>query len=125
MQKNRSRATSPVAVPQVRVQRRYPVAFPEVANIDVLAIAQDEELVSRLRSLEDDRTKVLDAHLDPKLWEEEVAYLRREMQIRRSRREAHERYVRTLEREYADSEVGLPNADLDNSQFLRLIGEIS
>lgn len=125
MQKNRSRATSPVAAPQVRAQRRYPVGFPEVANMDALGIISDEELVTRLRSLEDDRAKVLDAHLDPRLWEDEVAYVRREMQVRRTRRETHERYVRTLEREFADAEVGLPNADLDNSQFLRLVGEIS
>ncbi len=125
MQKNRNRVTSSAPVQQVRAPRRYPVSFPETTNIDVLSIVTDEELISRFRSIDDDRIKVLDAHLDPRQWEEEIAYLRREMQIRRSRREAHERYSRQLEREYADSEVGLPQADLDNSHFLRLVGEIS
>lgn len=116
---------SSAPVQQVRAPRRYPVSFPELMNIDVMGVITDEELITRLRSLEDDRAKVLDAHLDPRLWEEEVAYLRREMQIRRSRRDAHERYSRQLEREYAESEAGLPQADLDNSHFLRLVGEIS
>lgn len=85
----------------------------------------DEELINRLRSLEEDRQKVLDTHQDPRPWEEEVAYIRRELQIRRERRAAHERYVRQLEKEYVESEANLPVADLDNTHFLRLVGEIN
>lgn len=93
--------------------------------MDALGAIPDEELINRLRGLEEDRGKVLDAHLDPKLWEEEVAYIRRELQIRRSRREAHDKYVRQLEKEYAEAEANLPVADLDNTHFLRIVGEIN
>lgn len=93
--------------------------------MDALGAIPDEELINRLRGLEEDRNKVLDAHLDSRAWEEEVAYIRRELQIRRSRREAHDRYVRQLEQEYAESERNLPVADLDNTHFLRIVGEIN
>lgn len=122
VQKIRKRFQSP---PQARSSRRYPVALPELVSIDVLGAQNDEELINRLRSLEEDRNKVLDAHMDARPWEEEVAYIRRELQIRRSRREAHQAYVRTLEREFAESEANLPVADLDNTHFLRIVGEIN
>lgn len=122
MQKNRKRSPSP---PQARSSRRYPVAFPDVVTIDALGTLNDEELINRLRSLEEDRNKVLDAHLDARLWEEEVAYIRRELQIRRSRREAHQDYVRQLEKEFAEAEANLPVADLDNTHFLRIVGELN
>ena len=105
--------------------RRMPAPIPDVTAIDVLGITPDEELINRLRSLEESRQKVLDAHLDARLWEEEVAYIRRELQIRRSRRDAHEVYMKKLEREYVDAERNLPVADLDNTNFLRIVGEIN
>lgn len=122
VQKNRKQSPSPS---QARPSRRYPVAVPDIVNSDALGAINDEELINRLRGLEEDRQKVLDAHLDSRAWEEEVAYIRRELQIRRSRREAHDLYVRQLEREYADSERNLPVADLDNTHFLRIVGEIN
>lgn len=84
-------------------------------SIDVMAALPDEELINRLRSLEEDRQKVLDVHLVARPWEEEVAYIRRELQIRCARREAHDRYVSQLEKEFVESEANLPVADLDNS----------
>lgn len=93
--------------------------------MDTLGAVPDDELITRLRSLEEDRIKVLDAHLDARQWEEEVAYIRRELQIRRSRREAHQNFVRQLEREFAEAEANLPVADLDNTHFLRIVGEIN
>lgn len=122
MQKNRKRFASP---PQARSSRRYPVALPDVVSIDVLGTLGDEELFNRLKSLEEARQKVLEAHLDPRQWEEEVAYIRRELQIRRQRRDLHVQYVRQLEKEFAESEAGLPVADLDNTHFLRLVGELN
>lgn len=123
--KNRkqSQSQSPSTSHAVKVYRRFPL--PEIVSIDLMAAANDEDLINRLRSLEEERNKVLDAHLDARPWEEEVAYIRRELQIRRSRREAHERYVRELEREFAEAEANLPVADLDNSHFLRIVGEIN
>lgn len=104
-------------------QRRYPSNIPEVVSIDVLATMTDDDIISRMRVMEDDRQKVNDAGMDPIFWEIEAAYVRREMMIRRARREAHERYMRGLEQEYSVSEASLPAADLDNSNFLKAIGE--
>lgn len=62
--------------------------------MDEIAVFSDEELFSRVSSLENDRNKVVDSRFDPMLWEVEIAYLRREMGIRRQRREAHEVFLR-------------------------------
>jgi hypothetical protein len=81
---------------QTETQYTYaqcPVAVPEVVNMDETALVPDEELFSRLNQLESDRLKVIDGNFDPYLWEIEIAYLRRESQIRRQRREAHEAYL--------------------------------
>lgn len=121
MQQNWKRGTPA----QVRPSRRYPVNQPSLVDIDTLGAMQDDELVARFRAVDDDRLKVVNAGLDARPWEEELAYARREMQIRRSRREAHDRYVRQLEREYQESEANLPVADLDNTNFLRIIGELN
>lgn len=105
--------------------RHYPVDTPNVVSVDDLAVMPDDDLIVRLRSLEEDRQKVIDVLLDPRPWEEEVAYIKRELQIRRARHEAHDLYVKELEREAAASEANLPVADLDNSRFLRLVGEMN
>ncbi len=72
----------------------YPVKFPEVTNMDILAILSDEEVYSRVSHLESDRQKVVDFRLDPFRWEVEIAYLRREMGIRKTRREVHEIWMK-------------------------------
>jgi len=74
-------------------QATVPVPVPEVVNMDVTAVISDEELFARMNQLETDRSKVIDHNFDPYLWEVELAYLRREAQIRRQRREAHEVYL--------------------------------
>lgn len=122
MQKSRS-------VSSQQSSKRRAIARPEIVNIDVLALLSDEELIARLHVLEDDRTKVLEHEgvfgTDPRPWEEEIAYVRRELQVRRIRREKHDRYLKILEWEYAQEEANLPVADLDNTNFLRLVGEIN
>lgn len=75
-------------------QQQCPVPVPTAANIDDIAVYSDEELFSRLSGMENDRLKVAESRFDPTLWEIEIAYLRREMGIRRQRREAHEIYLR-------------------------------
>ena len=70
-----------------------PVAVPDAVNMDETALISDEELFSRLTQLESDRLKAIDSNFDPYLREIEIAYLRRESQIRRLRREAHEAYL--------------------------------
>ena len=75
-------------------QHQCPVPVPSAVNIDDIAVYSDEELFSRLASMENDRLKVVESRFDPTSWEIEIAYLRREMGIRRQRREAHEIYIR-------------------------------
>ena len=105
--------------------RRNVVPVPVVVSMDTMAAMPDEELINNLRSLEDDRQRLFATDQDATPWEVELAYIRRELQIRRERRVAHERYSKFLEREYVESESNLPVADLDNSYFLRLVGEMS
>jgi len=77
-----------------RLVNEYPAKFPDVTSMDVLAILSDEEVYSRVSCLESDRQKVVDFRLDPFRWEVEIAYLRREMSIRKTRREAHEAWLK-------------------------------
>lgn len=73
---------------------KYPVDFPEKTSMDVIARYLDDELYSHITKFETDRTKVMDARLDPSPWEIELAYLRREANIRRVRRDLHEIFLR-------------------------------
>lgn len=70
-----------------------PVPTPDVVNMDETAVVSDEDLFARMNQLETDRSRMIDHNFDPYLWEVELAYLRREAQIRRQRREAHEAYL--------------------------------
>lgn len=73
---------------------RYPVEVPQIVNMDDIARYLDDELYQKLTHLENDRNKVVDARLDPMLWEVEIAYLRREAGIRKTRRELHEAFLK-------------------------------
>lgn len=86
--------------------------------MDVIGAMTDEELVLSFRALDEAREKVLSAGGDTMPWEVEIAYLRREQQMRRSRRDLHEKWCRDVEREMAIEEAMLPVADLDNSSFM-------
>ena len=118
--KNRNRSAIYV---QEKPDYNYPIPVPNQVHIDDLGIALDEELFSMMRSLEDDRQKIIDVHMDPKPWEEELAYVKRELQVRKVRREIHSNYLVQFEQDHSESEANLPFADLDNSAFLKLIGE--
>lgn len=96
----------------------FPVPVPEVINMDDLAVMLDDELYARLTALDADRNKVLDARLDASMWETETAYVRRELQLRRSRRDAHDTYLREQARLFAEEERDLPSADFDNIKFV-------
>lgn len=113
MQKNRTRSFQGHAT--VSQPRRLPVV-----HMDTMAITPDVELIGRLTVLEDEKERVS----EPRPWEEEIAYIKRELQIRRSRREAHTAYVNFLERELAAIEFNLPFADTDNTVFMKTIGVI-
>lgn len=97
---------------------RYPLPTPEVVSIDVIGTMLDEDLVVRIRALEADRAKVLDVSSDARPWEEEIAFVRREMQMRRERREAHQSWVRSEQDWFDRYEASLPAGDFDNSAYV-------
>lgn len=94
------------------------MSFPEVINIDVLGTMQDEDLILRLRAMEEDRTRAYEAGRDTRSWEEEIAYVRREQQIRRIRRDNHMKITQAADYEFARLEASLPQGDFDNSAFV-------
>ena len=96
------------------------VTTPLQVNIDVLGGMSDEDLNNHIRSLHEGLDHMYETRGNNRPWEEEIAYARREQQIRRDRRAAHEAYMKQLEREFSVSEAGLPVADLDNSAFLEI-----
>lgn len=104
-------------------QRRSSFQLPDVITMDDLGMMLDEDLYNRIRSLETTLDSVRGCgNVDPRPWEEEVAYARREAQIRFRRKDAHAVYLRETAQDAFESEVGLPSADLDNSRFLKSIG---
>lgn len=118
--KNRNKSAVYV---QEKPSYKYPIPVPAFVNVDELGVALEEDLFSSLRALEDDRQKIIDVHMDTRPWEEEIAYLKRELQMRKIRREAHSRYLEQTDQGYSESDANLPFADLDNSAFLKLVGE--
>jgi hypothetical protein len=98
--------------------RHRSVSLPEMVTIDVLSTMLDEDLVVRLRALDDSRGQIYESHMDMRPWEEEIAYVRREQQIRRTRRDTHSDYVRKSEDEFNRLEAVLPAGDFDNSAFV-------
>ena len=117
MQKNKKRSEAQTGY-ETRPARRSAVAFPEVVNMDDLGVMLDEDLITRLRSLEEDKNRAYESHMDTRPWEEEIAYIRREQQVRRARRDNHVDYVRKYEEEFARVEASLPAGDFDNSAFV-------
>lgn len=102
----------------VREHRGWSSQLPEVIDSDVLAGMLDEDLITRLRLLEDEKNKLYEQHADGRPWEEEIAYVRREQQVRRGRRDAHQDYMRKVESELFWAESGLPAGDFDNSAYV-------
>lgn len=117
MQKNRPRSQSSNDHSDNHSYIRYPIPEPDVIDMDAIGSMLDEDVLARLRSLEDDVNRLYEMGFTARPWEEEIAYIRREQQLRRTRREVHEAYVKRLDREYSISEANLPSADLDNSRF--------
>jgi hypothetical protein len=103
-------------------QRRF--RTPDIINVDDLAMMLDEDVINRLNSLCEEYERILNqGTFDPRPWEEEIAYVKRELQIRRVRHDAHVRYVEQMENDYASAEATAPVADLDNSSFLKAFEE--
>lgn len=101
------------------VRRQTTVSFPEIVDIDVLGSMLDEDLVLRFRDIDEDRTRALESgRPDLRPWEEELAYVRREQQIRRTRRDLHPEITRRIDAENWRIEASLPAGDFDNSAFV-------
>jgi hypothetical protein len=62
---------------------------PEIVTIDDLALFEDDELSDRASLLENERNRLIKSHNHPIDWEVEIAYVRREQQIRKIRKDAH------------------------------------
>jgi hypothetical protein len=104
-----------------RVRKEPPCPLPTPMTCDELSMLLDDELVDRFRSLDNDREKVIAVKFDATPWETEICYVRREMQLRRIRREHHDLYLKQLDREADEAflaEDKYPVADLDNSSFM-------
>jgi hypothetical protein len=104
-------------------RKESPLPLPDVMHMDDIAVLTDEALFERIRSLDLDKDKILEAKADPTPWETEACYLRREFQIRRQRHQQHENYLHGLDREAEEArrqEEKYPVADLDNSYFMFL-----
>lgn len=63
---------------------------PAIITIDDLAVMTDDELSGRANRFEAERNRVRDQYP----WEVEIAYVRREQQIRRQRADAHSAWLR-------------------------------
>jgi len=113
----KSQKTSRFAASNVR-SRQPVISRPEVVSADVLGTMLDEDLIVRLRVLDESHRAATSAGLDTRPWEEEIAYVRREQQLRRGRRDQHLTYVRKMEQAFNLSEMGLPAGDFDNTAFV-------
>jgi hypothetical protein len=77
-----------------RYNQNYEVNLPEVVNMDVLAYASDAEIRRQHDYLEEERARAYQAGVDVTPWEVELAYVQREVDVRRKRIAAHEKYLR-------------------------------
>ncbi len=102
-----------------RSRREVAAPVPDIISMDDLAVLTDDALIDRLRMLDSTRDQLDRNSVRP--WEVEIAYVRREFQLRRYRHQLHDDYLRYLDREadeLLDLENRYPVADLDNSAFM-------
>ena len=67
---------------------------PEVYCMDDIGYMPDEAIYDRTNKLEIERNKLISMNRNPYLWEVEIAYLRREQQLRQTRAELHADFVK-------------------------------
>lgn len=97
------------------------IPAPLIACSDDIEVLTDEELAYKISELDSERNEVITEGADARPWDEELCYFRREMQIRRKRREIHETFLNQAAAEARlawQEEQRLPNADLDNSSYM-------
>lgn len=89
--------------------------LPDVINMDDLSYTNDDDLERRYNLLTSEREKVAQTGGDPTAWEIEIAYVQRESKIRSTRRNAHERYVRSNpDASYYVDEANQPQVNVSN-----------
>lgn len=66
---------------------------PEIYGMDDIGYMADEAIHDRANRLENERNRLVGQGRDPYLWEVEIAYLRREQQLRQTRAERHAEFV--------------------------------
>jgi len=93
------------------------VNSPPIHHIDELAIMQDDELFQRLNELFRERDNARSTHVKTRMWEEEICYVKREIQLRHERHVIHEKWL-SEQAENEPNEDLLPSADLDNQAFV-------
>lgn len=66
---------------------------PEIYSMDDIGYMADEAIHDRANRLENERNRLSSMGTDPYLWEVEIAYLRREQQLRQTRAEKHVEFM--------------------------------
>lgn len=78
-------------LPRVKPVQSYPISLPVAASRDEMTAMTDDELVARIDALNNDMAFVVqNCSLSTKPWEEEVAYVQRELGWRQERRRRHD-----------------------------------
>ncbi len=77
-------------------KRKSSVELPDIANMDDLALLSDEELSGRAGRLEADRRRAASTSSDLVPWETEIAYIRREQQLRETRVRLHMDFIKSV-----------------------------
>jgi hypothetical protein len=80
-----------------KTNKNYNVEIPEVYNMDDIGYMSDDALRERNFRLESEKSKLLAAGYDTRLWDVELAYVQREQGIRMSRAELHADYIRKFQ----------------------------
>ena len=104
--------------PFTKTRNQKKVSKPEVVNMDDIALLLDEELHSKITSLEEGRNKAMSQGYDPYYWEVELAYHKRESSLRRVRHEIHENWVKEQISLSNIDESNLPSPDFDNLKYV-------
>ncbi len=68
---------------------------PQVVDMEALAYISDGDLERRHAHLVEEMNKAFHSGYETYLWEVELAYVQREAGVRRTRKLAHDRYVRS------------------------------
>lgn len=106
--------------------KNYVVDNYELIDLDAMAAMPDDELAGLLYATVAKRDDMYKARRSTRFLEEEICYLKRELQLRKIRRERHDEYVKNEEISMEDAmfdERRLPSAELDNIQFVQAWNE--